>query len=154
MPRGRRGRRPRPGPTSRGSRAGKEQASNQSDVHHVTVHHNSLAPATAPRLSIRSVDVMVIHNQQISNTSEFESNQHMVVRRGNPVDVVISFSAPVDSKKVTIEFHRGRNARTTRGTKFIADCGKRSRHLYEWEMKVTCAVSGCAICPLSLCLSR
>lgn len=98
--------------------------------------HNSLHVATAPRLSIRSVDMLVVHNQQISNTDEFESDQHMVVRRGNSVDVVVTFSAPVDSKKVTIEFHRGHRARTTRGTKFITDYGKRSRHFYEWEMKV------------------
>lgn len=103
-----------------------------------SVHVCSCA-VPAPRLSICSVDMMLTHNQQTSNTDKFDSDRHMVVRRGNPVDIVVTFSAPVDSKKVTVQFHRGTRARTTRGTKFIAECGKRSRHYYEWEMKVhTC----------------
>lgn len=89
-------------------------------------------------VSIKHVNDLHTENQASNLTTEFDSNKHIVLRRGNSFEFIVKVSslADVDKNKVTFELHRGHRARYTRGTMFQGACSIKSKRYYQWDMKV------------------
>lgn len=89
-------------------------------------------------VSIKNVQDLHSKNQESNFTNEFESPDHIVLRRGNTFEFIVDVSSLADMKEdsVTFELHRGYRARYTRGTMFQGACSIKSKRYYQWEMKV------------------
>ena len=85
------------------------------------------------------IDDLVQFNSEKNFTEEFESPNHLVLRRGANFHFVInrcSLPSSVNAKAVTLEISRGNIASYMKATKFQAINRETRLRYFQWKMKV------------------